>query len=93
MIFLFLLVAIIAIIRGFAKSRRGKGIAMAQPIGNTTVNLMNNVVPNTHQTVDMSLEEMDKQMALIIKWKNEGSITKEEFEQKKNELLSRISKL
>ena len=66
------------------------GIGMAQPLANTMANMMGSVMPNTQQAVVMNLDDIDKKMAMLTKWKNEGNITEEEFEKKKNELLSKI---
>jgi len=66
------------------------GLGMVNPLAQTMGNMMSNVTTSTQQSAPMSLEDMEKRMVMLTKWKNEGSITEEEFEKKKKELLSRI---
>ena len=66
------------------------GLGMVNPLAQTMGNMMNNVTTSTQQSAPMSLEDMEKRMVMLTKWKNEGSITEEEFNEKKKELLSKI---
>jgi len=66
------------------------GIGMAQPLANTMANMMSNVTPNVQQTAQTSIDEIDKKMTMLKKWHEEGKLTDKQYEEKTNELLSKI---
>jgi membrane protease subunit (stomatin/prohibitin family) len=66
------------------------GIGMTQPLGNAIGNIMDNVTKNTQRTNQITEEELEQKMNLLNKWYKEGTLTDEEFTEKKKELLSKM---
>jgi len=66
------------------------GLGMVQPLANTMANTISNVTPNVQPPIPVSNNDVIQLIQKLGELKAAGTLTEEEFAEKKKELLSKI---